>query len=316
MAFRFGPDFPDVTYVPHGYEERSVDLGEVVMNYATAGAPSSPALVLIPGQTESWWGYEAAMKILEKDFQVFAVDLRGQGRSTRTPGRYTLDNIAGDVVRFIQLAVGRPAFVSGLSSGGVISAWLSAFAPPGLVRAAVCEDPPLYASQTNPACGPSIREGPVGAVFALWARYLGPQWSVGDWAGFTQAMSGGPSSIAPAGRPAPAGEPPQNLKEYDPEWAQAFVSGTVYAGCDHDAMLAKVKTPVLFTHHFRRVIEATGAFVGALSDAQAMRAKRLIEEAGQTFDYHSFPEMGHAMHALDPALFAATITPWLKARAG
>lgn len=315
MRYRFGPDFPD-TYVPHGYAEHSVDLGEVVMNYVTAGAPSSPALVLIPGQTESWWGYEAAMKILEADFQVFAIDLRGQGRSTRTPGRYTLDNIAGDVVRFIQLAVGRPTFVSGLSSGGVISAWLSAFAPPGLVKAAVYEDPPLYASQTNPACGPSIREGPVGAVFALWARYLGPQWSVGDWEGLTQAMAGGPSSIAPAGRPAPAGEPPQNLKEYDPEWAQAFASGSVYAGCDHDAMLAKVKTPVLFTHHFRRSNEATGAFVGALSNAQAMRAKRLIEEAGQTFDYHSFPEMGHAMHALDPALFAATITPWLKARAG
>ncbi|MGE0045543.1 MAG: alpha/beta fold hydrolase, partial [Hyphomonadaceae bacterium] len=115
MSYRFGPDFPDITYVPHAYAEKSADLGEIAMNYATAGSAQSPALVLIPGQTESWWGYEAAMKILEADFQVFAIDLRGQGRSTRTPGRYTLDNIAGDVVRFIQIVVGRPAFVSGLS---------------------------------------------------------------------------------------------------------------------------------------------------------------------------------------------------------
>ena len=29
------------------------------------------------------------------NFEAFAVDLRGQGRSSRTPGRYTLDNIGG-----------------------------------------------------------------------------------------------------------------------------------------------------------------------------------------------------------------------------
>ena len=71
------------------------------MNYATLGDPSSPALLLIPGQTESWWGYEAAMPRLAEHFEVFAVDLRGQGRSTRTPGRYTLDNMGNDLVRFI-----------------------------------------------------------------------------------------------------------------------------------------------------------------------------------------------------------------------
>ncbi len=42
------------------------------MNYATLGDASSPALLLIPGQTESWWGYEAAMPLLAEPFQVFA----------------------------------------------------------------------------------------------------------------------------------------------------------------------------------------------------------------------------------------------------
>ena len=78
------------------------------MNYATAGVDGSPALLLIPGQTESWWGYEAAMPRLAEHFEVFAVDLRGQGRSTRTPGRYTLDNMGNDLVRFIDLVIGRP----------------------------------------------------------------------------------------------------------------------------------------------------------------------------------------------------------------
>jgi pimeloyl-ACP methyl ester carboxylesterase len=80
---RYGPQNPVDTYVPHAFEEQAVDLGEVEMNYATAGEQASPALLLIPGQTESWWGYEAVMPRLAEHFQVFAVDLRGQGRSTR-----------------------------------------------------------------------------------------------------------------------------------------------------------------------------------------------------------------------------------------
>jgi pimeloyl-ACP methyl ester carboxylesterase len=309
MRYRFGPDYPDETYVPHAFPEHTVDLGEVVMNYAVAGPEDAPSLVLVPGQTESWWGYEAAMQILQADFRVYAVDLRGQGRSSRTPGRYTMDNIAGDVVRFIQLAVGRPCVVSGLSSGGVVSAWLSAFAPPGLVRACIYEDPPLYASQTSPAVGPSIRES-IGPVFAAWAKHLGPQWSIGDWEGAVAALTDGPR-LAPNAPPPTRPTPPQNLKEYDPEWGQAFWSGSVYAGCDHDIMLARVKVPVLFTHHFRRIDPDTGRIMGAISDVQVARVKRLIEAAGQRFDYRSFPQMGHAMHAQDPALFAKTITDWI-----
>src|SRR5271163_4584569 len=61
MVGRYGPHNPDETYVPHKYAEQLFDTGEVLLNYVTAGEPSRPALLLIPGQTESWWGYEAAI---------------------------------------------------------------------------------------------------------------------------------------------------------------------------------------------------------------------------------------------------------------
>jgi len=146
-ANAFGPQHPEATYVAHAFPERLCDTGEVALNYAVAGDADKPALLLIPGQSESWWGYEAALPLLAEHFQPFPVDLRGQGRSTRTPGRYTLDNMGNDLVRFIDAAIGRPALVSGLSSGGVLSAWLSAYARPGQIRAACYEDPPLFASQ-------------------------------------------------------------------------------------------------------------------------------------------------------------------------
>jgi pimeloyl-ACP methyl ester carboxylesterase len=143
FAHAFGPHAPDATFVEHEYDEQLFDTGEVEINYVTTGDASRPALLLIPGQTESWWGYEQALGLLADHFQAFAVDLRGQGRSSRTPGRYTLDLIGNDLVRFIDGVIGRPTIVAGLSSGGVTAAWLSAYAKPGQVVAAYYEDPPL-----------------------------------------------------------------------------------------------------------------------------------------------------------------------------
>ena len=315
MTLHFGPDHPEETYIPHFYSEQTVDLGEVVMNYAVAGPENAPALLLIPAQTESWWGYEPAMRLLENEFRIYAVDLRGQGRSSRTPGRYTIDNMGNDLVRFIKTVIGRPTIGAGLSSGGVLSAWLSAYAPPGLIRASYYEDPPLFASEVDPACGPGIRhEDGIGAIFRLFANYLGDQWAVGDWEGLVAAAP----SILPAWMSVmtPRGaEPPQNLKEYDPEWGRAFWSGTATASCGHLQMLKRVKVPVLFTHHFRKTDERNGAMWGALSDVQANRVRELVEGAGQRFEYRSFPEMGHSMHREDPALYVATFREWAQSLA-
>jgi pimeloyl-ACP methyl ester carboxylesterase len=304
---RYGPHAPDVTYVDHAFPEQLVDLGEVQLNYATAGDPSRPALLLVPGQTESWWGYEAAMPRLAEHFEVFAVDLRGQGRSTRTPGRYTLDNMGNDLVRFMDLVIARPATVSGLSSGGVLSAWLSAYAKPGQVVAAHYEDPPLFASEVRPAIGPGIRQS-IGPMFDLWSTYLGDQWSIGAW----DAMRAAAPDRLPAWlRAFPIDEEPrQELKEYDPEWGRAFWTGTVAASCDHERMLRRVKVPVLLTHHFRMVDETTGVLMGAMADVQGQRVQELLGQAGVTVDYRSFPKVGHSMHGTEPDLYVDTLVDW------
>jgi pimeloyl-ACP methyl ester carboxylesterase len=296
-------------FVRHAFDEHHVDLGEVVMNYATVGSAAAPALLLIPPQTRSWWNFEAAMKLLAPDFQVFAVDLRGQGRSSRTPGRYTLDNMGNDLVRFVNLVVKRPVITSGCSSGGLLSAWMSAYAPPGMVRGAVYEDPPLFASELTPPFGPGIRQTVAGQSLGLMAQYLGDQWSVGDWAGFQRASGGGGAS---AGRPVSA-EPPQNMKEYDPEWARSFYEGLASRNCSHEQMLRRVKVPVLLTHHRRAVDPNTGMLSGALSDFQALKVKELLEGAGQKCEYVSLPTAAHAMHQADPARFVSVLRPWAMA---
>jgi pimeloyl-ACP methyl ester carboxylesterase len=316
MTYLEAHDHADI-YVPHSLEEHTVDLGEVRLNYRVAGDPSLPALLLIPAQSESWWGYEDVMPLLAEHFQAFAVDLRGQGRSTWTPGRYTLDTFGNDLVRFIDMVIERPTIVSGLSSGGTIAAWLSAFAKPGQIRAAVWEDPPLFASEANPGVGQGIRQG-IGPLFALWNKYLGDQWSLGDWDGLQRAipqtlpmtMLQGIAAMFPPREGAQTQGIPQNLREYDPEWGKAFVSGIATASCDHANMISNVKVPVLLTHHFHMVDEATGALVGALSDLQVRRAEELVTASGHGFTLISFPDMPHAMHTYQPKLYTDTVVDW------
>jgi pimeloyl-ACP methyl ester carboxylesterase len=252
------------------------------------------------------------MPLLSDRFNVYAVDLRGQGRSTRTPGWYTLDNMGNDLVRFIDGAIGRPTVVSGLSSGGVLSAWLSAYARPGQVIAAHYEDPPLFPSEVDPEVGPGFCHG-AGPIFALWSKWLGDQWSIGDWEGMTAAMTDElPGWMAALAGSFGGDESPQNLKEYDPEWGRAFWTGSVAQSCNHARMLSAVKVPVLFTHHFRVIDEERMLLMGAISDPQAKRVRELVEAAGQAFDYRSFPSMGHSMHGQDPQLFATTIVVWYE----
>ncbi|NUT41777.1 MAG: alpha/beta hydrolase [Thermoactinospora sp.] len=307
------------SFVPHAFEEHIVDLGEVRMNHVAEGDPAAPALLLVSAQGESWWGYEQAIPLLTSHFRVFAVDLRGQGRSTWTPGRYTLDNFGNDLVRFIDLVIERPVVVAGNSSGGLVATWLAAFAKPGQIRGAVLEDPPLFSAQAAPPYGHGMRQT-MGPMFDAWAKWLGDQWSVGDWEGMIEAL---PRELPPALVPAaafmlgdgesPSAGPPQHLKEYDPEWARAWSTDLANAGCDHQAMLERVRVPVLMTHHLRMTDPDSGHLVGALSDLQARRVREIIEAAGQRVDYVSLPEAPHVMHEADPARYAKLVGDWAGA---
>lgn len=296
-------------FVAHGLPEQLADLGEISMNFAVSGSPSRPALLLIPGQTESWWGYESAMMMLHDHFQVYAVDLRGQGRSTRTPGRYTFDNIGNDLVRFIERVIRRPVIACGNSSGGLLACWLGAYAAPGQVRGALLEDPPLWASLVEPLYPPALGDT-LGPVFELLSQYLGDQWRVGDWDGLREAAQADPRPIVRA-LISKSDEPPQNVKEYDPEWARAFVEGTMQQSCAHEQMLAAVKVPVLLTHHLRTTLPS-GVFLGAYSDEQADRARALLTGTGVPFDYQSFPDAAHAMHNADPERYVQAVMAWAQ----
>jgi pimeloyl-ACP methyl ester carboxylesterase len=125
-----------------GYVEKQVTINGSVMNYAE-GPDNGPALLLIHGQSTDWQNYYPVLPKLAKRYHVYAVDCYGHGKSARAPEKYTNVAMGRDLQQFLVQVVGRPAIVSGHSSGGLLAAWNAAYAPEQ-VSGVVLEDPPVF----------------------------------------------------------------------------------------------------------------------------------------------------------------------------
>ena len=118
---------------------RVIQAGGIRLAYRESGPPSAPPLLLLHAMGESGADWEQVAAALSGSWHVYALDLRGHGRSD-WPGRYTLALLRDDVIAFLD-ALGLPEVtVVGHSMGGAV-AYLLAMRQPERVRRLVLEDP-------------------------------------------------------------------------------------------------------------------------------------------------------------------------------
>ena len=178
-------------------EVQLVQAGPVRLAYRESGpAPAAPVVLLHAlGETADDWAQVAAA--LSRSWHVYAVDLRGHGRSD-WPGQYTLPLLRDDVVGFLDaLGLGSVTLI-GHSMGGAV-AYLVAMREPGRVRRLVLEDPAPPWPRVPPV--PSRPDGPLSfdwAVTGLSVEASHPPASSRDGlAGITAPtliIGGGPAS--------------------------------------------------------------------------------------------------------------------------
>ncbi|MFW9910136.1 MAG: alpha/beta fold hydrolase, partial [Candidatus Thorarchaeota archaeon] len=247
-------------------EEKQFNTGEITINYAV-GPDNGPPLVLIPGQGADWTNYQNSIPLLINDFQVYAVDVRGHGRSDWKTGDYSWNSIGRDMSAFLEQVVKEPAIISGNSSGGLIALWLAVNKPES-VRAIILEDPPLFSAEW-----PRIKQEYVYKVLQIsvdMSHELTNSRSIGGLARtFTkisrplengkirkiprsaayfisflirasQKLKGGKPSL-----PGTLGKILEVMTTYDPDFSQAFVDGRIYEGLDHADALQRSERPML-----------------------------------------------------------------------
>lgn len=126
------------------------DSPELAVHWSGRREPDAPTLVLLHGLTDSGRCWPDAVRRWEKDYRIAALDALGHGSSPR----YTAQQLADDpielmydatvaAVRAISGEGANRVVVIGHSMGGGIGAALAA-REPGLVRAAVLEDPAWF----------------------------------------------------------------------------------------------------------------------------------------------------------------------------
>ncbi len=91
------------------------------VHYAEQGDPGGEPLVFLHGYADSWYSYSRLLPLLPSWYHVYALDQRGHGDSERPVLGYGVDDLAADVMAFLD-AVGAPrATLVGDSSGTIIA---------------------------------------------------------------------------------------------------------------------------------------------------------------------------------------------------
>ncbi|MFC9331381.1 alpha/beta fold hydrolase [Kitasatospora sp. NPDC057015] len=121
-------------------DDCEIVLGDVRLAHRVSGDPADRPLVLLHALGADAADWECVRPVFERRRRVYALDLRGHGRSAH-PGAYSLELMRDDVLAFLAALGPEPVDLVGHSTGGVV-AYLVAAQRPELVRRLVLEDVP------------------------------------------------------------------------------------------------------------------------------------------------------------------------------
>ena len=271
-------------------QEQTFDAGAASINYAV-GPPGGRPLVLLHGVTGRWQTWLPVMPDLAIRWRLFALDLRGHGRSGRVPGAYRVTDYAGDVIALLRGQVGEPAVLVGHSLGAIVAIAVAAEAPE-TVRAVVLEDPPLAAFRHR-----RLRDRPEHGGFTASRDLARSGRTVDELAAALRDLQPGQDAVALRARAT-------QLSQLDPDVLTLVLEDRAKEGFDLDACLQRITCSVL-------LLQGNPALGGALEDVDAQRAANLLTRG----IYVRMPEVGHGIHAADqgqPIAFCRLVHQFLE----
>lgn len=95
--------------------------GGLTLSYAEQGDAAGPALLLLPGPTDSWRSYAPVLPSLPPSIRAVAVSPRGHGDSDKPATGYHLEDLAGDVVPLLDALRIERAVLAGHSGSCLVA---------------------------------------------------------------------------------------------------------------------------------------------------------------------------------------------------
>jgi len=125
----------------------NLELKDIQVRYELAGPESGPVLVLSNSLGTNLGMWDPQMAELSRTHRILRYDMRGHGRSSVTPGPYTIPQLAGDVIGLLDgLGIEKVDFC-GLSMSGMIGMELARRAANRMRKVVVCNTAPKLGSE-------------------------------------------------------------------------------------------------------------------------------------------------------------------------
>jgi 3-oxoadipate enol-lactonase len=128
----------------------TINVGSAEIAYELSGPTGAPVVLLSHCFCADHVFWDPHLEACA-GFQVLRYDTRGHGRSSRPPGPYTLDQLAGDAIALLDgLKIQKVHFV-GVSMGGMIGQTLALAHPERLHSLSLVNTTPLYSDAQRKA---------------------------------------------------------------------------------------------------------------------------------------------------------------------
>lgn len=270
------------------FVEKSFDTGEVVLNYAE-GLDNGPPLLLLHGTGNRWQAFIHLIPSLSMRWHVYALDLRGHGRSGRPP-RYGFGFYCEDAVRFIEGVIREPPVIFGHSLGGRMALAMAANHPTK-ARAIILGDSSLRTPRSSSGMGRGFKD---------LAELLDENHTVMEIFSALRDRAGENFD------PVRALDRAKSLSMVDPSMLRSIADYSDdidspyshFHGYDPDDFLPKVRCPVLILQAER----------GMLSDEEVQRALNILPEA-----YHvKLKDVPHEFLARETEPVLRAVTAFLE----
>ena len=114
------------------------DVNRAQIHYSLEGSSEKPVLVLSNSLGTNFTMWDPQLLEFQKFFRVLRYDTRGHGKSSVTPGPYTIEGLGQDVLALADSLKIDSFYFCGLSMGGQTGMWLGVNARRRLKKLVLC----------------------------------------------------------------------------------------------------------------------------------------------------------------------------------
>ncbi|MBC6975163.1 alpha/beta hydrolase [Bacillus sp. Xin] len=284
--------------------EKVFNTGFVNLNYAEGGNPSKPPLLLLHAATSRWQSFQSIIPELEENWHLYAVDLRGHGKSDHVNSDYKIEEYVPDISAFIEDCIKEPTIVFGHSLGGMISILVAAYHP-ALVKALIIGDSPISLEVLKEGNKDDNREMLI--LQRDLAKTKSVEYILSELKQKFLIPIPNQKDMVLASRVLGEDNPLFNfiatsLSQNDPEVLTAVLErfDETYTEYKIDELLPKIQCPVL-------LLQSDPIFGGAIRDEDAEQALHLLPKV----THIKINNVGHALHIQNKESVISAMLPFM-----